>query len=124
MLIVQNDKVLLVKEADGDWWAPPGGGVDHGETVEASLVREVEEELGVPADKVVSDFEIVHYNIGNVVDAVPRMNLFFKASVPEELLGKTDHVADWKWFSKDEFMQHELHPSYDKTDLVNVIFNE
>ena len=124
VLIVQGDKVLLVKEADDDWWALPGGGVDHGETVESTLVREVEEELGVPAKAVVSDLEIVYYNIGKVVNAVPRMNLFFKAAVPEELLGKTSHIAQWKWFTKDEFLKQDLHASYDKIALVDVIFGE
>jgi 8-oxo-dGTP diphosphatase len=122
VLIVQDDKVLLVKEADDGWWALPGGGVDHGETVESTLVREVEEELGVPAKEVLSDFQIIYYNIGNVVNAVPRMNLFFKASVPEELLKKTDHVSEWRWFAKDEFIRQGLHPSYDKAELTNVIF--
>lgn len=122
VLIVQDNKVLLVKEADDDWWALPGGGVDHGETIESTLVREVEEELGVPANKVSSDFEIIHYNIGNVVNNVSRMNLFFKATVSEELLGKTDHVAEWKWFTKDEFLESDLHQSYHKSKLVSVIF--
>ena len=124
VLIVQDDKVLLVKEADDDWWALPGGGVDHGETIESTLVREVEEELGVPAKEVSSDFEIVYYNIGNVVNAVPRMNLFFKATVPEELLGETDHVAEYKWFTKDEFQTQDLHASYDKSALAKVIFED
>jgi len=122
VLIVQGDKVLLVKEAGDDWWALPGGGVDHGETVESTLVREVEEELGVPAKEVSSDFQIVHYNIGNVVNAVPRMNLFFKATVPEPMLKKTDHVSEWRWLTKDEFIRQDLHPSYDKAELTNVIF--
>lgn len=78
VLIVQNDKVLLIQENSDNWWALPGGGVDHGETVESSLLREVEEELGVPAQKISSDFQIVYFNIGNVVNNVPRMNLFFK----------------------------------------------
>ena len=124
VLIVQKDKVLLVKEVDDDWWALPGGGVDHGETVESSLVREVEEELGVPAKNITSDLHIVHYNIGNIVNGVPRMNLFFKASVPEKLLGESDHVAEWKWFSKDEFLELDMHPSYDRTKLADVIFGE
>jgi len=124
VLIVQNDKVLLVKEADDDWWALPGGGVDHGETVESTLVREVEEELGVPAKEVSSDFQIVYYNIGNVVNNVPRMNLFFKATVPKVSLKETTHVATWKWFTRNEFLQQELHPSYNKIDLVKVIFGE
>lgn len=124
VLIVQNNKVLLVKEVSDDWWALPGGGVDHGETVESTLVREIEEELGVPAKAISSDFQIVHYNIGNVVNAVPRMNLFFNASIPEELLKQTNHVAQWAWFTKDEFSKVDLHYSYDKVKLASVIFSD
>lgn len=124
VLVVQNNKVLLVKEASDDWWALPGGGVDHGETIESSLVREIEEELGVPAKEVSCDFEIVHYNIGNVVNAVPRMNLYFKALIPEKSLNKTSHVAEWQWFTKDEFMKADTHSSYDKTELTPIIFGK
>lgn len=121
VLIIQNNKVLLVKEQEG-WWAFPGGGVDHGEAVESTLTREVEEELGVPAREVSSDFQIAYYNIGTVVKGVPRMNIYFKASVPEQSLRKTSHVAKWQWFTKDEFLQAELNPSYDKARLAHVIF--
>lgn len=124
VLIVTNNRVLLVKEADDDWWAFPGGGVGHGETVESSLVREVEEELGVPAAQVLSDFQIVYYAIGSVVNAIPRMNLYFKATVPQELLGQTAHVAQWQWFTKNEFLKLPLHSSYDKVKLVDVIFSD
>jgi|SRR6185503_9548619 len=124
VLIVQKDKVLLVKEVSDGWWALPGGGIDHGEMVETSLRREVEEELGVPAKEVLSNFQIVHYNIGNVVNGVPRMNLFFKATVPEKLLEKTAHVTEWKWFTKDEFLKVDMHPSYERTKLVGVIFGD
>ncbi len=124
VLVVHDDKVLLVKESDGDWWALPGGGVDHGESVEMTLVREVEEELGVPASEVSSDFQIVYYNIGNVVDAVPRMNLYFKTTVPPASLGRTDHISEWKWFTKDEFIKQELHASFDKVALCAAIFGE
>jgi 8-oxo-dGTP pyrophosphatase MutT (NUDIX family) len=123
VLVVNNDKILLVKEADDNWWALPGGGIDHGESVKSTVVREIEEELGVPANEVPSDFQIVYYNIGSVVNNVPRMNLFFKVSVPEASLTKTDHISEWKWFTKDEFMEQELHASYDKSILVDVIFN-
>lgn len=122
VLIVQNNKILLVKEVSDDWWALPGGGVDHGETIESSLRREIEEELGVPTEKVSSDFKIVYHSIGDIVNAVPRMNLYFKASVPQDLLTKTDHVTEWKWFSKDEFLAADLHASFDKTQLAKVIY--
>jgi len=124
-MIVQDDKLLLVKEIPEMWWGFPGGGVDHGETVESSLIREVEEEIGVPANKITSDFEIAHYNIGSVVDGVPRMNLFFNVSLPKELVKSTNEVAEAGWFTKDEFMELYMSPSYtDRKQLADVIFDE
>jgi 8-oxo-dGTP pyrophosphatase MutT (NUDIX family) len=123
VLIIQNNQILLVREKDDEWWALPGGGVDHGDSIESTVTREVEEELGVPADKVSSDFQIVYYNIGNVVNGVPRMNLFFKASVQKDQLQKTNHVSEWKWFAKEEFMEADLHASFDKTKIATVIFD-
>lgn len=41
-----NDKVLVVKEYDSDSWSLPGGGLDHGETFEECLLRELNEEVG------------------------------------------------------------------------------
>jgi len=123
LLIIQDDKVLLVKENDVGWWSLPGGGVDHGETVGTTLTREAEEELGVPANAVSSDFQIAYYEIGKVVNGVPRMNLYFKASVPAESLRQTSDVAQWGWFTKHEFLELNTHPSYDKSQLVGVIFS-
>jgi 8-oxo-dGTP pyrophosphatase MutT (NUDIX family) len=123
VLVVNNDRVLLVKETDDGWWALPGGGIDHGEAIEQAVTREIEEELGVSADEVQSDFEIVYYNIGSIVNAVPRMNLFFKVSIPEASIKRTGHISEWRWFTKEEFLKQGLHASYDKGQLVEVIFN-
>jgi 8-oxo-dGTP pyrophosphatase MutT (NUDIX family) len=121
VLVIQDDTVLLVKEHE-DWWAFPGGGIDHGETIETTLRREMEEELGVPASDVLTDFQIVYYNIGTVVNGIPRMNIYFKVSVPEQSLQKTAEVAEWQWFTKEEFLKADLHASYDKKRLADVIF--
>lgn len=122
-LIVTDNKVLAVKEVNGgDWWAIPGGGVDYGESLKDCLLREVKEEIGVSSDSVSSDFQIIHYNIGKVVNSVPRMNVFFKVSVPQDEITKTDHVEKWGWFTENEFMQLGMNPSYDKTELAKVTF--
>jgi 8-oxo-dGTP pyrophosphatase MutT (NUDIX family) len=122
VLIVQDNKVLLVRETLEGWWALPGGGIDYGEPLGTALAREVEEELGVPAEEVSSDLQIAYYNIGNVVNGVPRMNLFCKASVPEASLKQTDHVAEWKWFTKDDFLRSDIHVSFDQAKLADIIF--
>jgi 8-oxo-dGTP pyrophosphatase MutT (NUDIX family) len=124
-LIVSGDKVLLVKEIPEMYWGFPGGGVDHGETIETSLVRELEEELGVSAQDVTTDYKIAHHTIGTVVDNIPRMNVFYKVGIPEQSLKKTDHVAEWQWFTREEFMKSNMSPSYkDRTKLAEVIFGK
>ncbi len=122
VLIVHDDKILLVQEFPQMWWAFPGGGVDYGENIESTLAREVEEELGVSAKEVSSDFKLAFYEFGGVVEGVPRLNLFFKASIPVPLLRKTDEIAKWEWFTKDEFLKLDIIPFYDKATLIPVIF--
>ena len=49
-LCFQHDKVLLVNHQglyNRDFWAPPGGGVEFGESLESALKREFLEECGV-----------------------------------------------------------------------------
>lgn len=42
-----EDKILVVKENDRDFWDVPGGGMDHGESVQDALARELSEEVSL-----------------------------------------------------------------------------
>lgn len=49
-LCQKDDALLMINHAgltNGDFWAPPGGGVEYGQTVEETLVREFREEAGI-----------------------------------------------------------------------------
>lgn len=121
--VMDGDKVLLVKEIPEMWWGIPGGGVDHGETVEACLVRELTEELGVTADALSTDFKLVYYTIGTIVNGIPRMNLFYKVSMPASSLKPTDEIAEFGWFTHEEFIKVHMSPSYkDRAKLAEAIF--
>ena len=122
-MVVHDNQVLLVKEIPDTWWDFPGGGIDHGESVEDGLVRELQEELGVEPEHITTDFKIAYHTIGAVVNNIPRMNIYFRVDVPKESIKKTDHVSVWQWFARDEFMKLSMSPSYkDRQELANIIF--
>jgi len=46
-LCFYNGKLLIVYTAKKGYWAPPGGGIEPGETYEQAVVREVKEETNM-----------------------------------------------------------------------------
>lgn len=46
VILIDNNKVLLVKHTYQDEWYLPGGGIKKGETFEQAIRREIKEELG------------------------------------------------------------------------------
>ena len=52
-ICIVGDRLVMVNHrglTDGDFWAPPGGGVEFGEDTPACLAREFEEETGLQVD--------------------------------------------------------------------------
>lgn len=50
-IVLNNDKLLVVREKDENIYIMPGGGIKKGETHEQCLARELKEEVGVGAIK-------------------------------------------------------------------------
>ena len=101
-IVVKDNKVLLVREKDDDWWSFPGGGIDYGESIRQALAREVAEELGVKPETVRTDGRIAFVTIGAVVNGVPRASFFYRVDVPVEDIKPTDDVLEHGWFTLEE----------------------
>jgi 8-oxo-dGTP diphosphatase len=99
-LLVDEGKLLMVNHAgirDGDWSAPPGGGLEFGESVPEALRREFREECGL--DVAVGDFCFVCEHISPPLHAV---ELFFEvAAVGGTLRRGSDPEADGKPMIRD-----------------------
>lgn len=46
----KEGRVLVVKETGRNWWDLPGGGMDHGEDIAATIAREMHEEVTMTGD--------------------------------------------------------------------------
>ena len=106
-LIRRDDRILLARlsaqAVESGRWTLPGGGVDHGESPETALVREIEEETGLAARVGsllgVNDKHITGHAPDGRLEDFHAVNLVYAATVPDgvepvvrEVDGTTDAV--------------------------------
>ena len=98
-VIVRDGAVLLQKkwsEAKGEWYTLPGGGQDVEETLEATLIRECEEEIGGPVEVgellTVADFfkqrETTYPSTRHVIE------IYYACRVPDDYRPTSGHHPD------------------------------
>lgn len=113
-ICIENGKLLLIKHKNlgkgGYLWAPPGGGVDFGESVEECLLREFKEETGLIIK--VSEFLFVSEFLLYPLHAI---ELFFKVEQigGELMIGSDPELSDENQlieevrFLDDEYLKKE-----------------
>ncbi|HEY3402215.1 MAG TPA: NUDIX hydrolase [Ohtaekwangia sp.] len=84
----QDERLLMVNHNldEGDFWAPPGGGVEFGETLEETLIREFEEETKLSV--AVGKFQ---FGCEYIQDPIHSIELFYPVT---RLKGKVETGTD------------------------------
>jgi len=75
------------------------------------------EELGVAAEHITVGDSPAFISIGAIANGVPRCNIFYRATVPEDEIKPTDDVYEQKWFGLEEFSNLRMGPMAD--DVMN-----
>jgi TDG/mug DNA glycosylase family protein len=119
-VVAPDGRTLMLHYADeyDEWWIPPGGGVDPGESDEEALRRELREELGF------EDFEIgpllfeserwflLEYGFGGQRNRVYLVRVpYFEARVMSE-------ARDARWFTLEELDRERGRP-WEYEELVS-----
>ena len=98
---IQNGRILLVKEARGNFrnlWGFPKGSVDEGESPEDAVIRELSEETGVNGS--IIGLSAVR---STVAKDKPAVFLCYDVNVSDdELSAQSDEISELKWATLDE----------------------
>lgn len=113
VLVVDGDKVLLLKrkkKGEGTWCSP-GGHLEYGEFALEAAKRELLEETGINAKKIIfahmlndPDCDTFHY---------VTINFVVKEWDGEPKIMESDKFSEWKWFLMNDlptpmFSHHEV----------------
>ncbi len=108
-LIWQGDKFMICQrpahKARGLLWEFVGGKVEAGETKEAALIRECQEELAVTLSVGDVFMEVVH----EYPDIIVQLTLF-NAAITEGVPQKLEH-KDIRWITPAEIPQYDFCPA-------------
>jgi 8-oxo-dGTP diphosphatase len=117
--IVEKDKkALIVKRNDQeiafpDKWTIPGGKLERGESIEATLKKEIREEVNLEIDKEIeflSDFNFVRPDNYHVV------GLCFVCKYKSGKVTLEKGLTEYKWVDRNDYRKYDLIPGV-KRDL-------
>jgi ADP-ribose pyrophosphatase YjhB (NUDIX family) len=115
-----ENRVLLMKRGLPPYrecWAPPGGFVEHRESLEAAAVREVQEEVGIE----ISPRSLLPHGIISL-PSLNQVHVVFLALIEKaiELKPQLPEALDARWFSEVDYMENEVWAPSKELDIGRV----
>jgi 8-oxo-dGTP diphosphatase len=95
VVIDEEGRALIIQRRDNGNWEPPGGVLEHGETIEDGLRREIYEETGIKIEP--GPLTGVYQNMRRNIIA-----LVFRCRPVAGQLTENDEAAAFRWAGPDE----------------------
>ncbi len=125
-VVIHNNHILFQKGVRDNFWFLPGGRAELNETAQETIIREMQEELGVEIR--VERLLWVVENLFKFENATTHeLGLYFLMSFPEDTpiyeqgsIFERDHAGDhlvFEWLPLDQLAESALYPLFLRTVL-------
>jgi 8-oxo-dGTP diphosphatase len=119
-IIIINDKFLVCRKKNKDYYFFPGGHVEFNETAIDALKREIMEELGLEIKKAVLMGGSEHFFIEDCVER-HEINISYYVKLKKEKIESQESHLDFFLFSKDKLLKEKVYPESMKKNVLKWI---
>lgn len=103
-IIIENNKVLLVYEKNGNFWGFPKGHMEKGENEIETALREVKEEVGLDVEIIDKERRyILNYIIRDEIDKTTVLYLAIPKN--KEIVMQESEIKKVKWCDFEEALK-------------------
>ena len=120
-IIINNNKILIVKRSDEDevvagTWETPGGKIEFGEKLEAALIREVKEEVGLDVSVGANIYSATFMSSPDRQVVI----ITYLCKTQQQQVTLSEEHSDFLWADKEELKSHLLPGILEDFDKNNV----